>query len=140
MNRLLLLAIALLLIAIAAVGVVLLGSQPDPEALAADILTDLSAGKYEEVWNASSTEFRARYPADRFSAMMRDFHGNLGAYKRIVPAEIPSDGPHANVPESIGEGMAFDVEYEKGTAFCYMIINTEVSPPRLVELLLRKQR
>lgn len=139
MNRLLLLAVALLLIAIAAVAMVLLSSEPDLDALAADILTDLSAGKYEQVWTASGTEFRARYPAERFSALMRDFHGNLGAYKRIVSGKDPKDGSHADVSAPTGDGRTYDVEYEKGMAFCYIIFNTETSPPLLVELQLRKE-
>jgi len=137
MNRLLLIAITIVVLGIAAISIVLLGSTVDREQRTEDILTDLSDGKYEVVWLASSPEFRARYPLERFSRLMQDFHGNLGAFQRVLSARTSgpageATGPHAE------DGMAFEVEYANGQAFCYIVLDVDVAPPRLQELLLRK--
>ena len=139
MNRLLLLAIALLVIGVAAIALVLLSSPADLQARADDILRDLSAGHYEAVWNASSEEFRARYPLDRFQTVMADFHGTMGPFQRIVQArssDAAADGQASGA--LLREGLGFELQYEKGRAFCYIVLDDEAAPPQLRELLLRR--
>ena len=136
MNRLLLLAIGLLVVGIAAIALVLLGSPPDLNARTADILLDLSSGEYEAVWEASSREFQERYPRQRFKTLMGDFHGQMGAYRRILKS---ADGtaPQAGGAGGV-EGLSFELEYAEGTAFCFIVLDDEAAPPQLRELLLRK--
>ena len=136
MNRLLLFALGLLVVGIAAISLVLLGTPADLEARADDILMDLSAGQYEAVWKASSDEFQSRYPLDRFTSVMQDFHGTMGTYKGILRSK--PDGAGGAEP-GVGDGLGFELQYKNGKAFCYIVLDNEAAPPQLRELLLRKE-